>query len=70
MDAWVRQALDQYQGLRANHGYGQPAYGQPAHGYGAPAATARRRLPAAAPAARLWSRRLRPARRRALRGSP
>ncbi|RQX03856.1 sporulation protein [Micromonospora inaquosa] len=36
VDTWVRQALDQYQGLRANHGYGQPAYGQPAHGYGAP----------------------------------
>ncbi|WP_433534476.1 sporulation protein [Micromonospora sp. CA-249363] len=36
VDTWVRQALDQYQGLRANHGYGQPAYGQPTHGYGAP----------------------------------
>ncbi|WP_412099748.1 sporulation protein [Micromonospora ureilytica] len=31
VDTWVRQALDQYQGLRANHGYGQPA-----HGYGTP----------------------------------
>ncbi|NBE80160.1 sporulation protein [Micromonospora rubida] len=36
VDGWVRQALDQYQGLRAGHGYGQPAYGQPVHGYGAP----------------------------------
>lgn len=31
VDAWVRQALDQYQSLPAGQGYGQPA-----HGYGMP----------------------------------
>ncbi|MFU8875700.1 sporulation protein [Micromonospora sp. SL4-19] len=34
VDAWIRQALNQYQSMPASHGYGQPAYGHHGGHYG------------------------------------